>query len=108
MKIAAVLALLVAVASSTAVAATKRARVAVASTAPVTVEGSGFRSSERVTVTFVATEARRKVVTASANGAFTARFAGTTVPRCEGYFIRAKGNRGSLAVVKVTPECAPA
>ena len=107
MKFAVVLALLVTVASSTAVAATTRARVAVTSTAPVTIDGSGFRSRERVTVTLVATDLRRKVVTASAKGAFTAKFAGATIGYCESYFIRAKGNRGSLAVVKLVPECAP-
>jgi hypothetical protein len=107
MKIAAIFAVLATVAASTAVAATTRARIAVTSTAPVTIDGSGFRSRERVTVTLMAKDLRRKVVAASAKGAFTAKFAGATIGYCESYFIRAKGNRGSLAVVKVMPECAP-
>ena len=107
MKIAAVLVLLATIASSTAVAATTRARVAVTSTAPVTVDGTGFRSRERVTVTLIATDMHRKVVIAGARGVFTAKFPGTTIGDCEGYFIRAKGNRGSLAVFRVVPECAP-
>ncbi len=107
MKIAVVLAVLAAVVSSTAVAATTKARVAVASTAPVTIAGSGFRARERVTVTLVTAAVHRKIVTAGARGAFRARYAGVTVKDCVSYFVRAKGNLGSLAVVKVMPECAP-
>lgn len=105
MKIAAILALLATFASSTAVAATTKARVSVVSTAPVSVAGSGFRSRERVTVTLMTTGAYRKVVRATAKGAFTARFAGVSLRYCESYVIRAKGSRGSLVVLNVTPEC---
>ena len=105
MKIAAVLAVLVTLVSATVAAAKTRPRVAVISTAPVTVSGSGFRSRERVTVTLMTTGTTRKLVRASARGAFTAKFAGVTIGYCEGYFIRAKGSRGSLAVLKLTPEC---
>jgi hypothetical protein len=108
MKIAAMVALVATVASTAAVAATTRASVVVISRAPVSVQGSGFRSRELVTVTFMATDDRRKTVTASRKGGFLAKFAGTTIDRCESYVVRAKGNRGSLAVVKVMPECAPA
>jgi hypothetical protein len=107
MKFAAILVLLVTIASSTAVAGTTRARarVAVVSTAPVTINGTGFRSRERVVVTLTTTGAHRKVVMANARGAFTAKFAGVAIGYCEGYFVRAKGNRGSLAVLKLIPEC---
>jgi hypothetical protein len=107
MKIAAVLAVLVTIASSSAVAATTRARarVAVVSTAPVTINGTGFRSRERVTVTFSTTGVHKKAVKASAKGAFTVKFAGVSVAYCEGYAVRAKGNRGSLALLKLIPEC---
>jgi hypothetical protein len=105
MRFAAILAVVATIASGTAAAATTRARVAVTSTEPMTVVGSGFRSHERVTVTLMTKDLRRKVVTAGAKGAFTAKFAGATIGYCESYFVRAKGNRGSLAILKVIPEC---
>jgi hypothetical protein len=106
MKIAVIfVALLATLGSSAAVASTTRPRVAVVSTAPVSIEGSWFRSRERVTVTLVAKEMHRKVITASAKGAFTAKFPGARIGYCESYFVRAKGNRGSLAILKVIPEC---
>ena len=105
MKIAAVIAVLAAFVSSTAVAATTRAKVAVVSASPMKIAGTGFRSRERVTVTLVTTGPYRKVVRANANGAFTATFAGVSIAYCQGYFVRAKGNRGSLAVIKLIPEC---
>src|SRR4051794_12773726 len=107
MKFAAILAVAATILSGTAVAAVTRARVAVSSTAPATVVGTGFQSGERVAVTFVAREMYRKVVTANATGSFTVKFRAATIRRCESYFVRAKGNRGSLAIVKVMPECAP-
>jgi hypothetical protein len=105
MKIAVMLVLLAALVSSTAVAATTRAKVAVVSTSPMKIGGTGFRSRERVTVTLVTTGPYRKAVRATANGAFTATFAGVSIGYCQGYFVRAKGNRGSLAVIKLIPEC---
>ncbi|MFL5982279.1 MAG: hypothetical protein ACJ74R_11275 [Gaiellaceae bacterium] len=105
MRFAAALAVVATIASGTAVGATTRARVAVTSTDPMTVVGSGFRSRERVTVTVMTTGIHRKVVTAGAKGGFTAKFAGATIGYCESYFVRAKGNRGSLAILKVIPEC---
>jgi hypothetical protein len=105
MRFAAILAVVATIASGTAAAATTRARVAVTSTDPMTVVGSGFRSHERVTVTLMTTGLHRKVVIAGAKGAFTAKFAGATIGYCESYFVRAKGNRGSLAILKVIPEC---
>ena len=97
---------LFAVIVSTAVAATSRARLAVITTSPVSVQGTGFRAGERVTVTLRARDTSRKAVTANAQGRFSVRFAGVSIQPCEGYFIRAKGMRGSLAVFKVMPACA--
>ena len=39
-------------------------------------------------------------------GRFVARFAGFTIPRCTAYAISARGNKGSVASWKVTPDCA--
>jgi len=96
---------LFAVIASTAVAGTSRPHVAVMSTAPVTMQGTSFHVRERVTVTVMTQDIGRKVVTANRRGAFSAKFAGFSIKYCEAYVIRAKGNRGSLAVLKVTPEC---
>jgi hypothetical protein len=92
--------------ASTAVAATPRARLVVMTTSPVSVQGTGFRAGERVTVTLMAGDTRRKAVTANAQGRFGVRFSGVSIQPCEGYFIRAEGRRGSLAVFKVMPACA--
>jgi hypothetical protein len=98
--------ILFALIASTAVAATSRARLAVTATSPMSVQGTGFRPTERVTVTVMAKDTGRKTVTANAQGRFTVRFPGVSIQRCEGYVIRAKGTRGSLAVFKVMPACA--
>jgi hypothetical protein len=43
---------------------------------------------------------RAKGVTAGARGGFTTAFSAVTIDRCEGFVIRAKGNRGSVAFLK--------
>jgi len=105
MRLALVL-MLFAVIASTAVAATSQARIAVTMTSPISVQGTGFRASEHVTVTLMAKDTGRKTVTADARGRFSVRFVGVSLQRCEGYVIRAKGTRGSLAVFEVLPACA--
>jgi hypothetical protein len=93
--------------ASAAVAAAQTARVLVSATSPFTVRGSGFRAHEHVTVTVSATVRRTKAVVAGARGGFKASFSAVKIGACEGYVVRAKGNRGSLAILKVMPECAP-
>jgi len=108
MKIGALLLLVCALVPSVAGASQLRARVSVVQTASAfAVQGASFKSRERVTVTVTAESTRTKTVKANLRGAFTATFAGFTVPRCEGYSVRAKGNRGSVATLKVIPECPP-
>jgi hypothetical protein len=92
--------------ATAASAAARTAHVSVMGTSPFTVRGTGFRAHERVTVTVFAKTTRTKRVTAGARGGFTAAFSAVTIGRCEGYAIRAKGNRGSIAVFKTLPECA--
>lgn len=94
------------VGASTATAKT-HARVAMQSTAPVTIRGTGFHARERVTVTVTTTGDRTKVVRANARGVFTATFTRFAIGHCIGYTIRAKGNHGSLATLTLTPECPP-
>jgi len=91
--------------ATAAYAAVGTARVGVMQTSPFTVRGTGFRAHERVAVTVYAKTTRMKAVTAGVRGGFTTAFSGVTIGRCDGYVIRAKGNRGSIAFLKVRPEC---
>ncbi len=105
----AVAAVLVSVASAAAAfaAPVRTAFVAVSSLDPFTVHGARFQSGERVTVTAFANGRHVRTVTASSAGAFAVAFRGVAVDRCAGYVVRAVGNRGSRAAIKVMPECAP-
>jgi hypothetical protein len=99
---------LVAVLAPVAVGASNRtAHVTVPTLSPVTVRGTGFRSNERVRVTFSAKSTRTKSVIASARGTFRVTFSGLSIGSCDAYAVRASGSRGSSAFLKVMPECAP-
>ena len=77
---------------------------------PFTVRGTHFVARERIRVTVVANVRRVHVVRANAVGTFTTAFQDVTIPdRCTaGYVISARGNRGSVAALKVPPmECPP-
>jgi hypothetical protein len=107
-KLGAVLSLCVALLPAAAVASPSRtAHVTLASLSPVSVRGTSFRSHERVAVTVSAKSTRTKTVTAGARGGFTVRFTSLSLGTCQAYAVRAKGNRGSVAFLKVTPVCAP-
>lgn len=109
MKIAAVIAAgVTAVVSAVALGATRSAHLSVTTTAPTTITGTGFKKHERVTVTVSASDTRTKRVVAGLRGGFTTTFKGFAIGRCVAYTVRAKGDRGSTALLKVTPECAPA
>ena len=88
-------------------APSRTAHVSITSLAPFTVYGSGFARHERVKITVDAKTNAIRVVVANAKGAFTARFATVTVEKCASYAVRVVGGRGSVAVKKVIPECAP-
>ena len=91
-----------------AAAATRSAHVSVSSLSPVTVRGSSFKPGERVRVTLSADGGTHaKTVTAGVRGGLKATFVGVSIGSCEAYAVRAKGNRGSTAFLKVIPECAP-
>jgi hypothetical protein len=105
MRLALAFACVAAIAATAAVAAPQKAHVVLTSYAPASFRGTSFHARERVTLTVSATVTRTKTITANARGAFRATFAGLTVPRCQSYTVRARGNRGSLAVLDVVPEC---
>jgi hypothetical protein len=106
MRLAVALTLFAAFLSVAAVASTGAAQIGFASTSPVSVRGTGFKSGERVALTVAAKVTRKKIVIANSRGAFRATFSAFSIPRCQAYAARAKGNRGSTASVKVIPECA--
>ncbi|MEP6977977.1 MAG: hypothetical protein ABI948_07980 [Thermoleophilia bacterium] len=86
-------------------APSRTARVAITSLAPFTVRGSSFQPAERVALLVSVKSRWERTVVASSTGSFVARFTGPTIGPCSAYFVRARGNRGSLAVIKVMPEC---
>jgi hypothetical protein len=88
------------------VASVHRARLAGPATSPLSVRGTLFRANERVVVVAQANGTHRRTVTSTARGTFLVRFAGVALGNCASYVIRATGNRGSYAVLRVIPECA--
>jgi hypothetical protein len=98
--------LLVLVPAGTAAPA-RTARVAVTDTAPFTVHGTKFLAKERVSVTVSVNQAWTHRVTAGSTGGFTTQFPRLSLNRCAAYVVRASGSRGSVAVLKVIPACAP-
>jgi hypothetical protein len=108
MRLGAVLLMFVVLLPAAAVASpTRTAHITLASLTPVSVRGTSFRSHERVAVTVSAKSTRTKTVTTGARGGFRVTFTSLSVGTCQAYAVRAKGNRGSVAFLKVTPECAP-
>jgi hypothetical protein len=82
------------------------ARVVITDTAPFTVYGTGFAANEHVKVTVEAKQRAVRWTYAAARGTFTMRFPTVTLEHCSSYLVRAAGSKGSLAVRKVSPECA--
>ena len=82
-----------------------RARVAVAQTSPAVITGAGFKKGERIALTVSSKSTRTKRVVAGATGGFRTMFRGFSIARCTEYAVRAKGNRGSSAVLRVIPDC---
>jgi hypothetical protein len=78
---------------------------------PLTVSGKHFRAHERVSlVLHRPSGGTRRRARAGSHGAFRKGFTGVTVDRCSGYWVSAKGSRGSRATLvrRALPECAPA
>jgi hypothetical protein len=107
LRLVATFSLLVALLPATAGASTRTAHVYATSLSPVSVRGTSFRANERVAVTVSAKTTRTKTATAGVRGNFAVTFKAVSIGRCQPYTIRAKGNRGSTALLRVLPECAP-
>lgn len=115
MKIATVLTIFViAAAGSTAGSATAppKPRLVVATTTPLVLKGSGFKTRESVRLVVTSGDVTaRRLLRATMTGRFTATFVNFGVDRCNGGMTaRAIGLRGSSAVAKLgaMPQCPPA
>jgi hypothetical protein len=107
MKVLGLLAALTVLVLPAQAATTRTARVTVPDTTPFTVHGTGFASSEQVSVSVMVNARRARMVKADAAGTFTTTFPGLKVPRCTGYTVQARGLRGDSVTRKVIPDCAP-
>jgi len=88
-------------------ASENRPALKLVSTQPVIVRGLHFQTLERVRVSLLGSESESRQVRATAAGAFRVAFAGTAEDPCSAFAVRAVGARGSKAVLKINPECAP-
>jgi len=104
---AVVIALIAVLVLSAQAATTRTARVTVTDVTPFTVHGSHFLARERVTVVVTIKGRHVHTLTATAAGTFTTRFTSVSLAGCTAYAVRATGDRGSTAFLKVMPECPP-
>jgi hypothetical protein len=106
---AAVLAVALASASAIAAETQRKAHLRLVSVKPLVVQGSAFRSRERVRLEVAANERVVRVVRTDTRGAFTASFPQLFVDRCgDGLAIMATGAGGSRAALKLPGlECPP-
>ena len=67
--------------------------------------GLHFKRGETVRVALTFKGVHTRVVKASATGTFTARFLRLKIRFCDGYIVRATGNKGSHAYVRRISDC---
>jgi hypothetical protein len=83
-----------------------RPQLSVPDQRPFTVDGTGFRSSERIRVTVRALNRVTRIVTAGSAGRFEVRMRAVKLGTCPAFAIRAIGSQGSRATLKIIPVCA--
>ena len=107
---AAVLTFLVSAFVAGAPAATTKATVRIVKLSPLTIRGTGFKPTERVTVKLSAGAAGTVRGTATAAGVLTVSFPKTKVTACTAYTLRAVGTAGTKVTFKrtVAASCKPA
>lgn len=75
---------------------------------PLVLRGTGFKPSERVSVTVSADgDSATRRLRASVRGVFSASFARMALHPCDGLFASAVGASGSRAKLKAQPQCPP-
>jgi hypothetical protein len=86
------------------------AHLVVLDRSPLVVRGTRFSAWESVTVRVVVRGGPRatKTLRAGAGGTWTARFRSTDLGRCDSFWVRAVGGRGSKAAyTELPPPCGP-
>ena len=87
-------------------AAAREPRLSITDPQPLTIRGVEFVPGERVMVTATIRVRRTRTVFADIRGRFVVRFRGLSVlDTCEDYVIKALGNRGTRAAIKVKVVC---
>lgn len=81
-------------------------RLSVPAQRPFTVDGTGFRSGERVSLVVRARNRVSRTVAAGPAGRFHARMPAVRLGSCPAFFVRATGSQGSRASLKAVPACA--
>ena len=81
-------------ASSAATGPARHATLAIKSTMPLRVAGSGFKATEQVQLTV---RSRRKIVRADSHGRFYTPM--PPIDPCNGFIVTAKGGKGSNASI---------
>jgi hypothetical protein len=107
---AALLAILIGAVATAAPAAVTKATVKIVKLNPLTIRGSGFKPTERVTVTLSAGAAGTARATATAAGIVTVSLPKAKVTACTAYTLRAVGSAGTKVTFKrtVAASCKPA
>ena len=107
---AALLAILTGAVATAAPAAAAKATVKIVKLSPLTIRGSGFKPTERVTVKLSAGAKGTARGTATAAGVVTISFPKTKLTACTAYTLRAVGTAGTKVTFKhtVKPSCKPA
>ena len=107
---AALLAILTGAVATAAPAAAAKATVKIVKLSPLTIRGSGFKPTERVTVTLSAGAKGTARGTATAAGVVTISLPKTKLTACTAYTLRAVGTAGTKVTFKhtVKPSCKPA
>ncbi len=87
-------------------AAAREPRLSITDPQPLTVRGVEFAPGERVVVTATIRVRRTRTVFADIRGRFVVRFRGLSVQdTCDDYVIKALGNRGTRAAIRVKTVC---
>jgi hypothetical protein len=102
--------MLVGAVATSAPAAAEKGTLKIVKLSPLTIRGSGFKPTERVTLTLSAGAAGKAKGTATAAGILTVAFPKAKLTSCTAYTLRAVGSAGTKVTFKQTvkPSCKPA
>jgi hypothetical protein len=99
---------LIAAVFASSAAAASAPKVTLVDRAPVVLRGTSFKPYERIRLrTVMVGELTTRIVHATRTGSFRVSFTNVTLGACAAYSVRAIGDRGSRALLRLVPECAP-